>query len=78
MRGLTGVTIKSHLARLIASGAINVHEVLPANMIDLVVDFLRENANANLTAIRKGTGDKFDYNDIRMIVAHRAHCQSRD
>jgi hypothetical protein len=78
MRGLTVGTIKSHLARLIASGAINVHEVLPADMIDPVVDFLRENANANLTAIRKGTGDKFDYNDIRMVVAHQAHCRSRE
>jgi hypothetical protein len=71
-------TIKSHLARLITSGAINVHEVLPADMIAPIVDFLRENANANLTAIRKGTGDKFDYNDIRMIVAHQSHCRSRE
>jgi hypothetical protein len=78
MRGLTVGTIKSHLTRLIASGAINVHEVLPADTIDPVVDFLRENANANLTAIRKGTGDKFDYNDIRMIVAHQAHSRSRE
>ena len=78
MRGLTVGTIKSHLARLIASGAIKVHEVLPAGTIDPVLDFLRENANANLTAIRKGTGDKFDYNDIRMIVAHQTHSRSRE
>jgi len=76
MRGLTVGTIKSHLARLIASGVINVNEVLPADTINPVLDFLRENANANLTAIRKGTGDKFDYNDIRMIVAYQAYCQS--
>ena len=78
MRGLAVGTIKSHLARLIASGAIKVHEVLPADTIDPVLDFLRENANAKLTAIRKGTGDKFDYHDIRMIVAHQAHCRSRE
>ena len=78
MRGLTVGTIKSHLARLIASGAINVHEVLPADTINPVLEFLRENAHTNLTAIRKGTGDKFDYNDIRMIVAHQAHSRSRE
>ncbi|HWM69291.1 MAG TPA: helix-turn-helix domain-containing protein [Steroidobacteraceae bacterium] len=78
MRGLTVGTIKSHLVRLIASGTINVHEVLPADTIDPVLYFLRENANAKLTAIRKGTGDKFDYNDIRMVVAHQAHCRSRE
>jgi uncharacterized protein YpbB len=78
MRRLTVGTIKSHLARLIESGAINVHEVLPPATIDQVMNFLRENENANLTAIRKGTGDSFDYNDIRMIVAHHAHCRSRE
>ena len=78
LRGLAVGTIKSHLARLIASGTIKVHEVLPAETIDPVLDFLRENANAKLAAIRKGTGDKFDYHDIRMIVAHQAHCQSRE
>jgi len=52
--------------------------VLPADTIDPVLDFLRENADAKLTAIRKGTGDKFDYHDIRMIVAHQAHCGSRE
>jgi hypothetical protein len=32
-------TIKSHLARLIASGEVEVHEVLPAEMIRAVIAF---------------------------------------
>jgi hypothetical protein len=71
VRGLTVGTIKSHLAQLIANGVVDVYEVLPAATIEPVVTFMRENANATLTEIRKGTGDRYDYNDLRMIVAHQ-------
>ncbi len=70
LRSLTVGTIKSHLARLIVSGEIEVHEVLPADMISAVMTFLETHEDASLTAIRSGTGDHFDYNDLRMIVAH--------
>ena len=70
LRSLTVGTIKSHLARLIASGEIEVHEVLPADMISAVMTFLEAHEDASLTAIRSGTGGHFDYNELRMIVAH--------
>jgi hypothetical protein len=69
LRGLAVGTIKSHLTRLIANGDIEVHDVLPPATIDPVLAFLRENPNAPLLEIRKGTGDRYDYNDLRMIVA---------
>jgi tRNA A37 threonylcarbamoyladenosine biosynthesis protein TsaE len=70
LRGLSVGTIKSHLARLIASGEIEVHEVLPADMISAVMTFLQAHEDVSLTAIRSGTGGHLDYNDLRMIVAH--------
>lgn len=70
LRALTVGTIKSHLARLIASGEVEVHEVLPAEMIGVVMAFLESHGDANLTEIHAGTGAHFDYNDLRMIVAH--------
>jgi DNA-binding CsgD family transcriptional regulator len=72
VRGLTVGTIKSHMERLIASGTIDVHDVLPRATIDPVLAFLRENPDARLAEIRKGTGDRYDYNDLRLIVAHQA------
>jgi hypothetical protein len=70
VRGLAVGTIKSHLAHLIKNGEIEVYEVLPVVTIEAVGAFLQAHADATLTAIRTGTGDRFDYNDIRMIVAH--------
>ena len=70
LRALTVGTIKSHLARLVASGEVEVHEVLPAEMIRAVIAFLESHGNPSLTQIRTGTGDHFDYNDLRMVAAH--------
>lgn len=73
IRGLAAGTIKSHLARWITRGEIDVYDVLPAATVDTVLGFIGENQGATLKAIRSGTGDQFDYNDIRMIVAHCTH-----
>lgn len=73
IRALTVATIKSHLTRWIARGEIDVYDLLPATTIDTVLAFLQANESATLTAIRSGTGDRFDYNDLRMIVAHHSH-----
>ncbi|HVC31295.1 MAG TPA: helix-turn-helix domain-containing protein, partial [Steroidobacteraceae bacterium] len=70
LRRLAVGTIKNHLARLIASGEIEVHEVLPADMIGTVMTFLEAHEDVSLTATRSGTGDHLDYNDLRMIAAH--------
>jgi ATP-dependent DNA helicase PIF1 len=72
IRGLTVGTIKSHLVRWIASGEIDVHEVLSAEMTAPVIAFLRQNQGATTTAIRSAMGEKYDYNDIRMILSHES------
>jgi hypothetical protein len=41
-----------------------------------VVNFTRENPNATLTDIRNGTVSQYDYNDLRMIIAHQTRAQS--
>jgi hypothetical protein len=74
-RGLSVGTIKGHLSRLIENGVIDVYTILPAATVDPVVNFVRENVKASLTDIRKGTGDQFDYDDLRMIVAHQTRCR---
>jgi ATP-dependent DNA helicase PIF1 len=80
IRGLTVGTIKNHYARWIASGEINIYEVLPAEMIDLVVDFVEQGKGQTVGVIRSELGDQYDYNDIRMILSHivRKHTINRN
>lgn len=77
-RGLSMGTIKTHLARWITNGEIDIYDVLPADTVDTVLAFMRENPGATLKAIRSGTGDQFDYNDIRMIAAHCSPARASD
>jgi uncharacterized protein YpbB len=71
LRGLAVGTVKSHIERWIASGDIDVYDVLPAAMIDAVLAFIEENPSATLTQIRVATGGTYDFNDIRLVTAHR-------
>lgn len=77
MRGLAVNTIKNHLARWVESGDIDIYSLLPPESIDSVLAFLTENEGATLSAVRSGTGDRFDYGDIRMIVAHHLREDAR-
>ena len=49
-----------------------MHEVLSAETIAPVIAFLQQNQGATITAIRSAMGEKYDYNDIRMILSHHS------
>jgi len=70
IRNLAASTIQHHLIQWIARGEIDVYNVLPREMIDTVVAFMEETKTVAIGAIRRGLGDRYAYNDIRMIVSH--------
>jgi hypothetical protein len=70
IRGLTVGAIKHHLGRCIARGEISVHDLVPAETIEAVMAFIDGRETATLTEIRSGTGDRYDYNDIKMVISH--------
>ncbi len=70
IRGLTVGTIKHHMTKWIARGEVAVYDVLPAEIIDPVMAFIEERKIVAVGEIRRGLGDKHDYNDIRMITSH--------
>lgn len=70
IRGLSVGTIKHHMTRWIALGEVDVYEVLPSETIEAVMVFIEKEKIIAIGAIRGGTGNQFDYSDIRMIVSH--------
>jgi hypothetical protein len=77
IRGLTENTIKHHMARWIATGEIDVYDVLPTEMIEKVMAFIEENKSLGLGQIRSGLNDNFDYEDIRIIVSHALRMRNK-
>ena len=70
IRGLTVGTIKSHIAKWIARGEINVYDVLPRDTVDAVMAFIEQGQGAGLGSVRSGLGNRHDFNDLRMIMSH--------
>lgn len=68
VRGLTTGTIKSHFAKWILSGDVNVHDVLPAETIQTLENFFNESPEKTVGAVFKKFGDKYDGNDVRMVL----------
>ncbi len=73
VRGLTTGTIKSHFAKWILSGDMNIHDVLPKETINPIEQFLTKSKTYEANAVRAEFGDKYDYGDIRMVVNHLLH-----
>jgi uncharacterized protein YpbB len=68
VRGLALSTIKGHMAKWILTGDVNVSELLPAEAIQEVSRFLKQNPEKTVSAALNVFGDKYDGGDLRMIV----------
>lgn len=71
IRALTAGTIKGHLAKWILSGEVDIYKVLPAATINTLLQFFDENKDKTVSAVLQRFGDRFDGNDVRMVLAHR-------
>lgn len=70
IRSLASSTIKSHFAKWILNGEIDVHSILPKEKIEKVEKFLEKNSADNFGALKSNFGNELDYGDIRMVVNH--------
>ncbi|MES2622351.1 MAG: helix-turn-helix domain-containing protein [Bacteroidota bacterium] len=78
IRSLTAGTIKSHFAKWIGSGEINIYEVLSPEIINPIQAFLHDNKTLEANAVRAKFGEKYDYNDIRMVISHFLHQREKE
>jgi len=76
IRNLAVSTIQHHLVQWIARGEVDVYSVLPREMIDTVIAYMEQTKIVAAGAIRSALGDRYAYNDIRMIVSHVLRNQS--
>lgn len=71
MRGLAGSTIKTHFAKWITAGEIDILKVFNAPNLERIEKFLSDYPNDNFSHLKSTFDDEFDYNDIRMVKAHQ-------
>ncbi len=70
IRSLAASTIKSHFAKWILTGEIDINNVMNAENIARLEKFVLRNGQDNYAAFKTELGHEFDYNDLRMVVNH--------
>jgi hypothetical protein len=68
-RGLSESTIENHLSKKIASGDLDVLELLPEDKVHAIRKAAKELSTTNLTPILEVLGSEYTYGDIRLALA---------
>lgn len=69
MRSLTKGTIKSHFARWIRSGEININDVIPEKQLEAYLNFIKKYGSTNYGSFVTEFGSDTDYADLRMVIS---------
>jgi ATP-dependent DNA helicase RecQ len=63
-------TVEGHLARFIATGEIQLHELVPLHKVEPIRDaVLKFNDSGALSPIKEYLGDAYTYGEIRAVIA---------
>ena len=69
-RGVQPSTVENHLARFIATGEIQLHELVPLHKVEPIRNaVLKFNDDGALSPIKEYLGDDYTYGEIRAVIA---------
>ena len=69
IRKLTVQTIGGHLAKLIESDTISIHQILPEEKIDALAAIFRDYQEDTLNGLKEKYGDQFTWDELKMFKA---------
>ncbi len=71
-RNLAESTIEGHLAQLVKSGDIEIHELLSQEKILTIQKAIEETNESSTTPVKQRLGEEYSYGEIRMVANHLA------
>lgn len=69
-RRLALSTVEGHMAQLIKSGEIDIHECMEESRIENIVSVIREIKTESMQPVKQKLGDDFSYGEIRAVMNH--------
>jgi len=69
-RSLKPSTIKTHFMKWITKGEIDISAVFSNSEVESFTTFLSKKGDQNFQAFQAEFGEKYDYNDLRMVMNH--------
>ena len=77
-RGLALSTIEGHMAELVKSGEIDIHECLEDTRIENIMAVIQETQTASMKPVKEKLGDGFTYGEIRTVMNHLQFVEKSD
>jgi ATP-dependent DNA helicase RecQ len=69
-RGIQPSTVENHIARFIATGEVQLHELVPLHKVETIRNaVLKFNDSGALSPIKELLGDDYTYGEIRAVIA---------
>lgn len=69
-RGLALSTIEGHMAQLIKSGDLDIHECMEKEKVASIQAVVKELDTESMSPVKKKLGDDFSYGEIRAVLNH--------
>lgn len=75
IRGMAASTIEGHLVQFIATGEINIEELVPENKIGPILAALEATGGKTSTPAKEMLGDAYSYGEIKAVMQYRNRLQ---
>ncbi len=75
-RNLTVGTIESHLASLVRTGDINIHDVVDGDKLQIILDTVKADHPSSITEVKRSLGKNVSFGEIRAVLNHLSALES--
>jgi hypothetical protein len=77
MRNMATSTIHSHLAHYVATGEVDIKQLVDDEKIGVILKVIEDTGAESLGAIKSKLGDEVSFGDIRAVVSHHQYLQKQ-
>ena len=77
-RNLALSTIEGHIAMLIKTGSVSIHDVIEENKVNSILAVIRETQTGSLQSVKQKLGDKVSFGEIRAVMNHLEFLQKQN
>lgn len=75
IRGMASSTIEGHLVHFIATGEVDIKDIVPEDKIVPILKALEETGGNASTPVKEKLGDAYSYGEIRAVMQYRSRLQ---
>jgi len=72
-RHCTYSTIEGHIAYYVETGELNLYDFISKEKVKIITDYFIQNKLLNLINAKTALGEKFSYNEIRVVAKYLVH-----